>query len=351
MAVYTRISGLIWVGVLLAGLGAFGGCNLSDPLENRETGASGADDTERAPDSTEKRDTNGTRDAGGRDVGDSTVADASDATKELDAVDTRVDAVDAADVADTVLDTADASDAPEEDILDGSDTAPADVSDAEDSSQTDTAGQTDTADVDGTDGFPDSEDTGGDVQIGDGTPGAACSSALDCDNGPCVSDGSSKVCAHTIFTTSTTQDGNPGGLLAMDTECLGRAVSGGMSGTWQTVASDSTADASSRLTIVAPVYDTNGDRVADDAAEFWSGNLQNPPNHDEFGSALTGSPVEVWTGTSSSGSATGTNCSGWTTALPNDDGDIGDATSTSTTWLNSSSSDCRTSNHIYCIDQ
>lgn len=348
MDAYTGRLGQIWVGILLGGVVVFGGCNLSDPLEGRDTGTSGGEDTERAPDTREKRDTNGTRDADGRDVRDTSVADASDATWDRDAVDTRADAVDAADAADINPDTADASDAPEEDTLDGSDSAPTDVSDAEDTSQIDTAEPTDTSVADGS---PDSQDTSGDVEVGDGTPGEACSSDLDCDNGACVSDGSTQVCAHTIFTTSTTQDGNRGGLLAMDTECLGRAVAGGLSGTWQTVASDSTTDASARLTIAAPVYDTNGDRVADGAAEFWSGSLQNPPNHDEFGTTLTGSSVGVWTGTSSSGSATGTDCSGWTTSLPNDDGDFGDATSTSTTWLNSSSSDCRTSNHIYCIDQ
>jgi len=66
-----------------------------------------------------------------------------------------------------------------------------------------------------------------------------------------------------------------------------------------------------RLSIVGPVYNTNGDLLANDAADLWDGSLVNPVGYNEKGE-LIASNTQVWTGTGMFGTwASGESCGDW----------------------------------------
>jgi hypothetical protein len=99
------------------------------------------------------------------------------------------------------------------------------------------------------------------------------------------------------------------------------------------IGSTAAADAFSHASVAAPVYNFNGDKVADNAADLWDGTLDNAILYDQF--VNFGFP-DVYTGTDSAGaiavgSALGdpsprTGLASVTTALWIDDSNVGQTT-------------------------
>jgi hypothetical protein len=89
----------------------------------------------------------------------------------------------------------------------------------------------------------------------------------------------------------------------------------------------------------APVYGALGPQLANNWADLLDGTIAATLN------AATGVPFTYWTGSSSSGTASGFDCAGWT--LPGGvNGTTGDRTVTSPAWLDSTLSGCGSANIV-----
>ncbi len=166
-----------------------------------------------------------------------------------------------------------------------------------------------------------------------------------------------------IFLSSTTYNGNLGGLTGADQKCAALAAGGtGLGTSWKAWLSDSTTNAIDRISDVGPWYLVDGTtKVFNNKA-----NLQTVPlaaiNQTELGAT----PGEgnfaktVWTNTDLGGakiSAVSANtCTNWTdstaaTTIPT--GNWGFAADAK--WTNNAANDPRTCqqpfSHIYCIEQ
>jgi hypothetical protein len=78
--------------------------------------------------------------------------------------------------------------------------------------------------------------------------------------------------------------------------------------TWRAIVSTTSIDAITNAPITAPVYDTRGEKIADDATTFWSPTHLNPILYDQYGNGTGGlcpdgsyTGYDVWTGTNTDG--------------------------------------------------
>ena len=136
--------------------------------------------------------------------------------------------------------------------------------------------------------------------------------------------------ANIVFVTSTTYDGNLGGLSGADAKCQARATAAGLGGTFKSLLSDSTTSAASHLTThsTAPYKLVDGTLVANSWTGLTSGSLASPLYKDEFGNPAGQYPFQnvtttAWTNTNPDGSARndfGWNCNDWTSNA--DDGSV-----------------------------
>jgi hypothetical protein len=162
-----------------------------------------------------------------------------------------------------------------------------------------------------------------------------------------------------MFSTGTRRNGDLGGLAAADARCdsLGTAAYPG-SGPWVAWLSDSTADARDRIAqpgaggayVFAPVPSTPGVSVSP------PGTILAHDLTDLTDGFLLGVPAagRIWTGTDSTGSATGSDCLGWTSIFSRDRGSLGDPVSAAGAgeWTESSASPTACSNLLlepYCF--
>ncbi|NQU25686.1 MAG: hypothetical protein HQ567_30735, partial [Candidatus Nealsonbacteria bacterium] len=169
---------------------------------------------------------------------------------------------------------------------------------------------------------------------------------------------------HRIFVTSveTTIDQNEsfpppypgwGGLAAADWTCTYHAYLGGYLPNWDglqvvyhAVLSTTAETAHDSLQIEGPILNTAGQTVADSAAEFWSGTLQNGITYDETGAAAPANSL-VWTGTLNDGSYGGNSCGAWNDV--NFNGLVGLSDETSLGWTSSHTQPCTASARLYCL--
>lgn len=176
---------------------------------------------------------------------------------------------------------------------------------------------------------------------------ASCETHNDCAaRAVCV--GGTCVTGKRFFVTSTTHQGNFGGLDAADAICQARA-SGRFAGTFKAWLSTSTVSAESRLThATVPYYriDVTSRRIiANDWTDLTNGvsvaiasdELGNP-HPDNF----------VWTGTSDSGAILGTNCSNWTSTAGTGMSGNSSAAAFSTYF---GANECTRSHNLYCVEQ
>jgi hypothetical protein len=158
-----------------------------------------------------------------------------------------------------------------------------------------------------------------------------------------------------VFLTSTTYDGNLGGLAGADEKCQARANAANLGGTWRAWLSDSQTSASSRITQTNGKYVLlNGQTVANNWADLVDGTIQNPINVNEF----MGSPNYkscVWTSTKADGSAylpvaNITLCSDYTAADTNYS-ICGHNGVTGSEWTNWSSDRCDQFHPLFCFER
>ncbi len=167
---------------------------------------------------------------------------------------------------------------------------------------------------------------------------------------------------NTVFvTTAAVASGNLGGLAGADTTCSNAASGASLSGTylpWLT-----TTTALSPLDTfphsLLPYKDTAGNTIASNWTQLVSGTLTTGIGYDQAGHVVTAG-TDVWTNvkttgaaTTSSGSSTTANCSGWASALGTRGGDYGITGSATSTWTaDGTDLACNTATaHLYCVQQ
>ena len=151
------------------------------------------------------------------------------------------------------------------------------------------------------------------------------------------------------FLTSTTYDGNLGGLAGAAAKCQTRAAAAGLGGTWDAWLS---ADGSTPLTRFVPspagYRRTDNTTLANSFADLTDGSLDVTLSYNELGVSVIG--TDVWTGTTAAGAASAAHCSSWTTNNVGVTGDIGRSNMASATWSLNSASTCNLLRRLYCFE-
>lgn len=159
-----------------------------------------------------------------------------------------------------------------------------------------------------------------------------------------VSDGE-----HRVFITSTTTDGNLGGITGGDSICSARAEAAGLKRTYKAILSDGSSNAKDRLTLTGAVFSFAGSKkttIVDLGADLWNGNLLSAIAYDELGNSSTN---DVWTGTDSDGNAFFDRCSDWSTNSSGTDGLAGDPQSSGQNAFENGPESCDQLLSLYCI--
>jgi len=160
-----------------------------------------------------------------------------------------------------------------------------------------------------------------------------------------------------IFITSTTYDGNLGGLAGADAICNQRAQTANLPGIYNAIVSTNTVNAKDRIPD-GIYYNTKNEIIANNIIELGTQNaMQNPVKYDEFGKLAAN---EVWTGTHNNllKFNGGYNCVDWTNNqdsnnIPGDlinNGITGLADSIQNPWSRHTPS-CISKHPIYCVGQ
>lgn len=169
-----------------------------------------------------------------------------------------------------------------------------------------------------------------------------CKKPVDC--GPCR-----------VFVTSTTQDGNLGGLAGADALCQNLAASANLPGTYRAWLSDDAQSPSTRFSQSSGPYALlNGVTIATSWTDLTDGTLAAPITLAENGATFDGLAQRAWTNTLANGTGGGTldeNCAGWTTGANGSDGDEGQVAATSDNWTDFASGTCNNEFHLYCFQQ
>lgn len=111
---------------------------------------------------------------------------------------------------------------------------------------------------------------------------------------------------HLVFVTSTTRDGASTNIADYNTFVNNAAANNPvLTGTnvgvnYFAIASTATINANANAAVSDPVYNFNGDKVADNFADMWDGTLDAPILYDEF--VNIGFP-DIWTGSQLNGNA------------------------------------------------
>jgi hypothetical protein len=186
---------------------------------------------------------------------------------------------------------------------------------------------------------------------------------------PTVSTTAWTAVCHVVFVTSTTYNANLGGLKGADTKCQTVASAAQLDGTFKAWLSDSTTNASDRLThATVPYVRVDGTHVAENWTDLTDGTLAAPMVITEQGQ--TDTTGRAWTGTDESGGSEGEACEGtlhidWTFggAGSGDNilGVMGQTTATDCHWTRDAPegcgspavtySRCDTLGALYCIEQ
>ncbi len=160
-----------------------------------------------------------------------------------------------------------------------------------------------------------------------------------------------------MFATSSTYNGNLGGLTGADGLCAAAAKNSGLPGTYVAWLATTTTTALSRLgsargwllTNGAPFADTIG--VSGGKTGIRNGQIFSGPTFDEFGDNSSASQLATaWTGANEDGSlVSGNNCSDWTSSTSATNGLNGTQSYGSGQWTNQFVQNCASSSSIYCF--
>jgi len=196
------------------------------------------------------------------------------------------------------------------------------------------------------------------------TQGQILGGLLQC-GADCQFDYSGCAGANYVFVTSTTYDGDLGGVAGADAKCQARAVAAGLPGTYKAWISDSTSSPSTTFTQSPSAYVlVDLTQVAASwAALTGQGTvctncLDAPIDRDEFGVAVGAGTV--WTGTRPDGTETGAGgaldyCGDWTSNDNSREAYPGDLSEVDRDWtFNVSGGDeriCDRDRRLYCFQQ
>lgn len=160
-----------------------------------------------------------------------------------------------------------------------------------------------------------------------------------------------------VFVTSTTFPANFGGTATADDDCKQLAGMAGLGGKWKSWTSDSKGNMGSTplarfMPSPGPYVLVNQTVVASDWAGLTSGTLMHGIDRDENNLQVV-QPIEVWTGTTPSGTFAGAACGDWavmdSAILLGDVGILGNATGMWTQAIKPIP--CSIMAHLYCFQQ
>ena len=154
-----------------------------------------------------------------------------------------------------------------------------------------------------------------------------------------------------VFVTSTTYNGNVGGLAGADQKCQARAEAAGLpKNTYKAWLSTSSVNAIDRLGSARGWVRVDGKPFADTKADISIGKIFYPPRVDELGN-YDNSSGHVWTATLPNGTghpALGS-CSSWEVSTISTVGEIGWSDSTAGMFTDSGSKSCSDTARLYCF--
>ena len=157
-----------------------------------------------------------------------------------------------------------------------------------------------------------------------------------------------------VFVTSTTYNGNLGGLSGADSICQARAAAGGVDNPTKFKAWLSTSipdvEAKNRFTFTGPWYRLDGVKVADSKADLTDLTLFTAISYTEIGEYFVPSYTNVWTGTGADGMGSIDNCSNWTDGTTGFNGTYGDKNWADVAWTNNASTTCSHTYRLYCFE-
>jgi hypothetical protein len=161
-----------------------------------------------------------------------------------------------------------------------------------------------------------------------------------------------------VFVTSTTYQGNLGGISGADAICQARASAGGVANPLKFKAwlSDGVpTNAISRFTFNGPWARLDGVKVADDKTALTASGTSTTPlftaiPQTEAGVYVLAETYSVWTGTGTDGNAAGPNCVSWGSSLITDSATIGDAHTSDGWWTNFTTTTCDQYSALYCFE-
>ena len=193
------------------------------------------------------------------------------------------------------------------------------------------------------------------IRLGAKRPGEECVKDTDCFSGFC----NSGVCEYVdptlprkIFVTSTTYNGDLGGLEGADAKCKAQATAAGIKGSFKAWLSDSSLSAGERMAHSQVAYTTTtGIQIASNWEDLTDGLLdygiiydenQNLPNH-----------PSVWTATlpDGNGNQAEFSCENWTSASPDLVTVTGSPGNVSDSWTKSILRNCNEMHALYCVQQ
>lgn len=160
-----------------------------------------------------------------------------------------------------------------------------------------------------------------------------------------------------VFVTSTTYQGNLGGVAGADDKCQAQANAAALGGTWRAILSQP-GQANWAINRIDynwnRLVSMNGQVVAASPDDLWDGTISNPINRDENNAVQTG---YVWSGSTSSGvslveDSHMMNCSLWTSI----DGffntvKLGIVGGIDSSWMQTAiETSCSTSRRLYCME-
>ena len=160
---------------------------------------------------------------------------------------------------------------------------------------------------------------------------------------------------HRVFVTSSTMNGNLGGLTGADTVCTNSAAFAGLSRVYKAVISTTAENARDRLTFSGTIYKvSSGEKIpiASSGSDLWNtdnANLIGRIDSDEYGNSTSG-VTNVWTGTTSDGSVqTTSNCDNWSSQ--SNSGTYGSVDQFDDRWINESFTSCNQQFRLFCVSQ
>lgn len=183
------------------------------------------------------------------------------------------------------------------------------------------------------------------VAVGCGSPPAATSGPADA---AAATDGAASA-RKRVFVTSSSFDGNLGGVAGADGKCLVSAVAAGLGGDWKAWISDANVDARDRLADVGPYYLVDRETEVFASKAALSADPLAPIALDERGRRIDAATF-VWTGTRPDGAKLPERCGDWTSSVTT--GAIGCPLGTGVMNFSScNESPCDRFGAIYCFEQ